>query len=84
MNRLTATIVVTLLLLPTMCERGVAQQITGGLLGHTITTSGAPISGVVVTVCGANLQGERQTATDERGEFLFVALPVGTYQVRPG
>lgn len=73
---------VALLLLLGTPRSGDAQQVNGGLLGRTITADAAPIPAVTVTVSSPNLQGERQTVTDSRGDFLFVTLPVGFYEVR--
>ncbi len=58
------------------------QEVTGALRGHVVTAEAAPLSTVRVTIHGPSLQGERETVTGARGEFRFVALPVGTYSVR--
>src|SRR5215831_17905402 len=57
-----------------------AQAETGSLTGTLLDSSGAIIPAVSLTL--ANSSGTTQeTTTDEKGEFLFVNLPPGTYTV---
>jgi hypothetical protein len=58
------------------------QAVTGWLVGRALSTDGAELDGVQVTVSGAALQGVRSAATDSRGHFGFPTLPAGTYEVR--
>ena len=58
-----------------------AQAITGALSGHVLSSEGTPLQGVVVTVTGPALQGPRTLASNHDGEFLFPALPAGTYSL---
>ena len=54
-----------------------AQEITGRVIGRvTDKDTGAPLAGVTVIVQGP--QGEDATITDDRGDYRFTSLPVGT------
>jgi hypothetical protein len=58
-----------------------AQEVTGRVVGHiTDQDSGLPLGGVTVITQGP--QGEDATLTDDRGDYLFTSLPVGTYVIR--
>ena len=58
-----------------------AQETTGRLTGRvTDKDTGLPLGGVTVIVQGP--QGEDATLTDDRGEYHFTSLPVGTYMIR--
>src|SRR6266566_2028409 len=56
-------------------------QTTANLTG-TVTTEGAPIPGVLVTITSPNLQGSRTASTDVNGNYNFTALPPGDYSVK--
>jgi outer membrane receptor protein involved in Fe transport len=55
-------------------------QTTGTLTG-TVTTEGAPLPGVTVSISSPSLQGTRTAITDSNGNYTFGALPPGTYAV---
>ena len=55
-------------------------QTTASLSG-TVTTDGAGLPGVTVTIDSPNLQGTRSAVSDENGTFYFGALPPGRYAV---
>ncbi|HUP61016.1 MAG TPA: TonB-dependent receptor [Thermoanaerobaculia bacterium] len=55
---------------------GTASSLTG-----TVTTEGAPLPGVTVTVSSPGLQGTRTTVSGEGGGYNFPSLPVGAYTV---
>jgi hypothetical protein len=55
-----------------------AQLTTGNLTG-TVTTGGAPLPGVTVTIAAPTLQGTRTTVTDSNGAYNFQGLPPGDY-----
>jgi hypothetical protein len=58
-----------------------AQDITGTVTGRvTDRDTGAAMGGVTVIVQGP--QGEDATLTNDKGEYNFTALPVGTYTIR--
>lgn len=59
-----------------------AQEITGRLEGRVLTPIGTPIAEVELSVSGPSLLGHRAALTNQRGMFLFLALPVGTYRVQ--
>ena len=58
-----------------------AQDVTGRVTGRvTDKDSGAPLGGVTVIAQGP--QGEDATLTDDRGDYFFTSLPIGTYVLR--
>ncbi len=58
-----------------------AQETTGRIVGVvTDEASGAPLAGVTVVLQGK--QGEDATLTDDRGNYEFVNLAIGTYAAR--
>jgi hypothetical protein len=58
-----------------------AQDITGGVVGRVSDKdTGMPLGGVTVIMQGP--QGEDATLTDDKGDYYFLSLPVGTYTVR--
>ena len=50
-------------------------QSTTGRLSGNVTTEGAPLPGVTVSVTAPTLQGERTTETDVNGNYNFGARP---------
>jgi hypothetical protein len=59
-----------------------AQDITGNLEGRISDTTGAPLSGVNITVQSDNLQGIKGTVTYVNGSFKLFYLPIGNYMVK--
>ncbi|HXU03370.1 MAG TPA: carboxypeptidase regulatory-like domain-containing protein [Polyangia bacterium] len=58
-----------------------AQEITGRVTGRvTDRDTNTPLGGVTVVLQGP--QGEDATLTDDKGEYHFTSLPVGTYVIR--
>jgi hypothetical protein len=58
-----------------------AQEVNGRVTGRvTDQDTGMPLGGVTVIAQGP--QGEDATLTDDKGEYFFTSLPVGTYTVR--
>jgi hypothetical protein len=58
-----------------------AQDVTGRVTGRvTDKDTGTPLGGVTVIAQGP--QGEDATLTDDRGDYFFTSLPIGTYVVR--
>jgi hypothetical protein len=58
-----------------------AQETTGRVTGRVADKdTGMPIGGVTVIMQGP--QGEDATLTDDRGEYQFTTLPIGTYVIR--
>lgn len=59
-----------------------AQQQTGVLAGTIVTPDGTPVQGATVTLSGAaNIGGDRVETTDDEGEFRFLQLLPGDYEV---
>jgi hypothetical protein len=63
-------------------SRLAAQDVSGSLLGRVADTDGQPLDGVAVSISGPNPPTARTTLTDERGNFRFVGLSVGSFTVR--
>jgi hypothetical protein len=58
-----------------------AQETTGRVTGRVSDQdTGTPMGGVTVIMQGP--QGEDATLTDDRGEYRFTSLPIGTYVIR--
>ena len=66
----------SLLALPVLAQGNPTGRLTG-----KVTSEGSPLPGVRVTMTSPNLQGERQTFSNQNGDYLFAALPPGTYTV---
>jgi hypothetical protein len=58
-----------------------AQSTTGRISGTVTDSSGAVLPGVTVTVTQQGTGLARTAATDAAGAYVFVSLPVGTYDV---
>jgi hypothetical protein len=57
------------------------SQTFGTITGRVEDTSAARIPGVSVKLTSPAIQGQRQTVTDEGGNYRFANLPIGTYSV---
>jgi len=68
------------LLLVVMATSAAAQTLTGAIQGRVTDAQGGALPGVVVTLVSA--RGESTQNTDEKGEFRFLALEPGIYEVR--
>ncbi len=68
------------LLVVTFCAAAWAQD-TASLTGTVTDSSGAAISGAQVSVNNAAQGISRQAATNGSGDFLFAALPIGSYDL---
>jgi outer membrane receptor for ferrienterochelin and colicin len=72
--------VLTLLLVLFVCFSAFAQTTT--TLTGVVTTEGAPLPGVTVTISSPSMQGTRTTTTGDAGGYSFPALPPGNYKIR--
>jgi len=59
----------------------VAQTISGRISGTVVDASGGVLPGVVITVSEEGTGFSQTTATDERGAYVLVNLPLGNYKV---
>ncbi len=59
-----------------------SQDITGNIEGYIVDTLGSPLTGVNILLESKNLQGTRGSATDNKGFFRIINLPVGIYIVK--
>jgi hypothetical protein len=59
-----------------------AAQTTGGTIsGHVADGQGLALPGVTVNAASPNLQGIRSVTTSSNGDYIFSALPSGTYTI---
>ncbi|HET7435875.1 MAG TPA: TonB-dependent receptor, partial [Thermoanaerobaculia bacterium] len=58
-----------------------AQGTTGNLVG-TVTSEGAGLPGVTVTITSPAMQGSRTTVSGDTGGYSFASLPPGDYSVQ--
>ena len=64
-----------------LCGEAIGQTITGSISGTVMDHSDAVVPRAKVTLSN-ELNGEtRETATSDAGEFVFTAMPSGTYTV---
>lgn len=67
-------------LLVVMTANATAQTLSGAIQGRVTDTQGGALPGVLVTLIGA--RGESTQTTDQQGEFRFLALEPGIYEVK--
>src|SRR5262245_30171393 len=58
-----------------------AQATEGSILGTVTDPASAPIPSAIVTLRGENTGLVRSTRTNEVGEYVIAALPLGSYAV---
>ncbi len=58
-----------------------AQTITGTIVGAVNDPTGLPVAGANVTLTHASTGVERQVQTNTTGDFVFNAVPPGTYKI---
>ncbi len=58
------------------------SQTFGTITGRLEDSSTARIPGVSITVTSPAIQGQRDTVSDEGGNYRFANLPIGTYTVK--
>jgi hypothetical protein len=58
-----------------------AQTINGTISGHVVDSQGLALPGVTVTAASPSLQGVRSVVTSGNGDYIFTALPAGTYTI---
>jgi hypothetical protein len=59
-----------------------SQDVTGNLEGFVLDAEGVPIGGARIVISGPSLQGTRESVTDDRGRFLVLLLPAGSYSIK--
>src|SRR4029453_7138629 len=58
-----------------------AQGGTGQLTGNVVDANGAVVSGATVKLMSRATAQERETVTNDSGDFVFTLLPAGDYKV---
>jgi len=58
-----------------------AQTVSGTISGKVLDPSGAIVPSVVVTLENEETKQSRRTVANDAGEFVFTAVPPGTYSV---
>ena len=74
------TVFVALLLLVAGIGAATAQSLTGTIAGKVLDEQGGVLPGVTLTLTGRT--GSQTTVSDEKGEFRFVGLNPGPYEVK--
>jgi hypothetical protein len=69
------------ILLAGMAVSGRAQDILGNLAGTALDSSGAVVAGADVKAQNIATNLEVSATTNEKGEYHFYGLPIGTYKV---
>jgi hypothetical protein len=65
-----------------LCSVAGAQQLqTGGIAGTVTLEDGSPLPGVAVSAVADVMPKARSTVTDADGEYRFVAMPPGDYEL---
>src|ERR1700687_4060385 len=59
-----------------------AQAVTGSISGTVVDEQGGGVPGAPVTALNERSGATRADRTDTRGDFVFTAMPPGTYTVR--
>ena len=58
-----------------------AQATEGSILGTIFDPAGLPVPNATVTIKGTNTGLTRTTLSNEAGEYVVAALPLGTYSL---
>src|SRR5262245_5071647 len=58
-----------------------AQEFTGSIYGRIVDPSNALMPGVLITVEGAAIQGQRTAESEANGSYRLLYLPPGEYRV---
>lgn len=74
------TLILALALVVVTAGMAIAQTLTGTIGGKIVDQQGAVLPGVTVTLTGTT--GVKTTVSDARGEFRFVGLTPGRYDVK--
>jgi outer membrane receptor protein involved in Fe transport len=73
----------TLLLALAIPNSALAQEVTGTILGTVTDTSGATVSGAVITITNTDRNAvERSLTTTSAGRFTVPLLPIGHYSIK--
>ena len=59
----------------------VYAQYTGAIRGQVADQNGAIVPGATLTLTGAALQGQKTVVTDAEGNFVFLGLAPGAYEI---
>src|SRR5215472_10607443 len=63
------------------CGLAGAQTVTGTITGIVVDASGASVPGAAAHLENEETKQARATVSNEAGEFVFTAVPPGTYTV---
>src|SRR5215475_6641686 len=65
-----------------LCSPALFAQSTGGRIRGTVTdSSGGTVAAAKVTITNAANGTQRDTQTGDNGEYIFLEVPVGTYDI---
>jgi hypothetical protein len=75
-------VVLTAIAMFLLCSRWASAQSTGGRIRGTVTDStGGLVSGASVTLVNTATNVKRETTSGATGEYLFLEVPVGSYEI---
>jgi Carboxypeptidase regulatory-like domain/TonB dependent receptor-like, beta-barrel len=60
---------------------GIHAQYTSVIKGHVTDPSGAAVPGATLTLTGSSLQGQKTAVSDAEGNFVFLGLAPGDYEL---
>ena len=79
-NRVLKRLTISAVLLLALAVTASAQTLTGTIAGRVLDAQGGALPGVTVTL--ASRTGETVQITNEQGDFRFLGLSTGIYEVR--
>jgi outer membrane receptor protein involved in Fe transport len=65
-----------------LCWAGMAAVFAQGLQGTLVDPSGAPVPGIAMTLTSSDLARRFESVTSEAGEFRFLSVVPGNYELR--
>lgn len=81
-KKFVSVVLVSSIIMLLVAGQALAQRRTGTIRGMVKDEAGEPLPGVTAELKGEALMGTRSVMTNPKGEFIFLALPVGAdYEV---
>src|SRR2546425_734589 len=71
----------SLLIAVFFCAVTAQAQVTGTIKGQVVDPQGAVIPGATLTLRSPEVQGRKTVVTDAEGNYVFLGLPPGIYQL---
>jgi len=64
-----------------LAARSANAQYTGAIKGQVVDPHGAIVVGATLTLTGSELPGRKTSVSNETGNYIFLGLPTGVYQL---